>query len=170
VLGPLRLDVLGFGAAAIGVTFLVSAGLEAALSPVLGRISDRRGPASVVVVAVIASAAVSLLLPWPDRAWLLAVFVVAGGLAYGAFWVPAMAILSRGAEDTGLDQSFAFALMNLAWAAGQGFGSLAGGAVGDRLGDAVPYTACALLSLATLVALRRSRLASAPGRPRSQTV
>ena len=81
-----------------------------------------------------------------------------------------MAILSRGAEDTGLDQSFAFALMNLAWAAGQGFGSLAGGTVGDRLGDAVPYSACALLSLVTLVALRRSRLASATGRPRSQTV
>ena len=166
VLGPLRLDVLGWGAAAIGVTFLVSAGLEAALSPVLGRISDRRGPRSVIVVAIAAAATVSLLLPLPDRAWLLAVLVVGGGLAYGAFWVPAMAILSRGAEQSGLEQSFAFALMNLAWAAGQGFGSLAGGALGDRVGDAVPYAGCAVLCLATLVAVQRSRPAAA-GAPQS---
>jgi MFS family permease len=169
VLGPLRLDVLGWTAAAIGVTFLVSAGLEAALSPVLGRIADRRGPTSVVAVAIAAAATVSVLLPLPDTAWLLALFVVAGGMAYGAFWVPAMAILSRGAEETGLDQSFAFALMNLAWAAGQGFGSLAGGALGDSVGDAVPYLGCAVLCLATLVAVQRSRSAAA-GQPRSQSV
>lgn len=168
VLGPLRLDVLGWSAAAIGVTFLVSAGLEAALSPLLGRVADRRGPASVVAVAIVAAATVSVLLPLPDVAWLFAVFVVAAGLAYGAFWVPAMAILSRGAETTGLDQSFAFALMNLAWAAGQGFGSLAGGAVAERAGDAVPYAACAVLCLATLVAVQRSRAAA--GQPRSQSV
>ena len=42
------------------------------------------------------AAAVSILLPLPDTAWLLAVLVVAAGMAYGAFWVPAMAILSRG--------------------------------------------------------------------------
>ena len=169
VLGPLRLDVLGWTAAAIGVTFLVSAGFEAALSPVLGRIADRRGPTSVVAVAIAAAAAVSLLLPLPDTAWLLAALVVAGGLAYGAFWVPAMAILSRGAEETGLDQSFAFALMNLAWAAGQGFGSLAGGALGDSVGDAVPYVGCAALCLATLVGVQRSG-SVAPGHPRSQSV
>jgi MFS family permease len=169
VLGPLRLDVLGWGAAAIGVTFLVSAGLEAALSPALGRISDRRGPTSVLVVAIAAAATVSVLLPLPETAWLLAGLVVAGGLAYGAFWVPALAVLSRGAEDTGLDQSFAFALMNLAWAAGQGFGSLAGGALGDRVGDGVPYGGCAVLCVVTLLAMQRTRSA-ATGEPRSQSV
>lgn len=169
VLGPLRLDVLGWTAAAIGATFLVSAGLEAALSPVLGRVADRRGPTPVVAVAIVAAAAVSAVLPLPDTAWLLAVCIVAGGMAYGAFWVPAMAILSRGAEETGLEQSFAFALMNLAWAAGQGFGSLAGGALADRVGDAVPYLGCAVLCLATLVAVQRSRSA-ATGQPRSQSV
>jgi MFS family permease len=168
VLAPLRLDALGWGAAAIGATFLVSAGLEAALSPLLGRASDRRGPASVVVFAIVAAAVVSLLLPLPDVAWLLAVLIVAAGLAFGAFWVPAMAILSRGAEETGLDQSFAFALMNLAWAAGQGFGSLAGGAVAERAGDGVPYAACAALCLATFVLVLRGRAAPA-GQPRSQS-
>jgi MFS family permease len=154
VLGPLRLDALGFGAAAIGATFLVAAGGEAVLSPFVGRLSDRRGPGPVVVAAVAASAAVSLLLPWPENGWLLAALVVVAGLAYGGFWVPAMATLSRGAESTGLDQSFAFALMNLAWAAGQGVGSFAGGGLAERVGgDVVPYAGAATLCLLTLVAL-----------------
>ena len=34
-------------------------------------------------------------------------------------WAPAMAMLSDGAERVGLEQGFAFALMNLAWATGQ---------------------------------------------------
>jgi MFS family permease len=151
VLAPLRLDELGFGAAAIGAAFLVSAGVEALLSPLLGRLSDRRGAAHVVRFAVLASALVSLALPWAREAWLLAPLVVVAGLAYGAFWVPAMATLSYGAEQSGLDQSFAFALMNLAWAAGQGLGSLLGGAVGERAGDVVPYAGGAALCGLTLV-------------------
>src|SRR6266705_1698923 len=43
VLAPLRLSDLGWGAAAVGATYLVSAAFEAAWSPVLGRISDRHG-------------------------------------------------------------------------------------------------------------------------------
>jgi predicted MFS family arabinose efflux permease len=43
VLGPLRLDELGLGAAAIGATWLCAALLEAGVSPVVGRVSDRRG-------------------------------------------------------------------------------------------------------------------------------
>jgi MFS family permease len=167
VLGPLRLDVLGVGAAAIGATFLVSAGLEAVLSPVLGRLTDRRGTTPVLVAASIASAAVSLLLPWPDRAWVLAALVVCAAMAYGAFWVPAMALLSQGAERSGLEQSIAFALMNLAWAAGQGLGSLSSGALGEQVGDALPYTIGAVLCLTTLVVLS-ARARTAPEQPRSQ--
>jgi MFS family permease len=43
VLGPLRLDDLGAGGTAIGATFLVAAAVEAAVNPVVGRLSDRRG-------------------------------------------------------------------------------------------------------------------------------
>ena len=45
VLGPLRLDELGAGAAAIGATWLIAAGLEAIVSPAAGHFSDRRGRA-----------------------------------------------------------------------------------------------------------------------------
>ena len=43
VLGPLRLDDLGASGAAIGVVFLLTAAVEAVLSPLAGRLSDRRG-------------------------------------------------------------------------------------------------------------------------------
>src|SRR5215213_532021 len=43
VLAPLRMDQLGAGAVAIAACFLVAAGLEAVVTPVIGRISDRRG-------------------------------------------------------------------------------------------------------------------------------
>jgi predicted MFS family arabinose efflux permease len=151
VLAPLRLDHLGWGATAIGATFLVSAGFEAGLSPVFGRLFDRLGPA-IVPPAIAGSAMVTALLPLPPWAWLVALLVVAAGIVYGMFWVPAMASLSHGAEASGLDQSFSFALMNLAWAAGQTVGSTAGGAAGNAFGDVVPYWSAALLCLATLAA------------------
>src|ERR671923_712086 len=45
VLAPLRLDELGASGAAIGAVFLITAGVEAALSPVAGRGSPPRGGA-----------------------------------------------------------------------------------------------------------------------------
>ena len=43
VLAPLRLDDLGVGAAAIGAAWIAAALLETGVSPIVGRISDRRG-------------------------------------------------------------------------------------------------------------------------------
>jgi MFS family permease len=160
VLAPLRLDRLGFGAAAIGGAFLLSAGIEAVLSPALGRLSDRHGPVPLARAALVGSALVSVALPWPRNAWLLAVLVVAAGAAYGSFWVPGMALLAGGADRTGLDQGFAFALFNLAWASGESVGAFAGGGAGESLGDAVPYTAAAALCLLTLFAAGLTRAAA----------
>jgi MFS family permease len=94
VLAPLRLADLGWGAVAIGATYLTSAGLEAVASPLVGRISDRRGRFLPLRVALLASAVVCLLLPWPDRAWLLAILVVCAGVAFGIFWTPAMSMVT----------------------------------------------------------------------------
>ena len=43
VLAPLRLDDLGVGAAVIGAAWLGASLLEAGVSPLVGRVSDRRG-------------------------------------------------------------------------------------------------------------------------------
>ena len=43
VLVPLRMDALGASGVAVGVAFFASAGVEALISPSMGRLSDRRG-------------------------------------------------------------------------------------------------------------------------------
>ena len=160
VLAPLRLHALGVGALGISVAYLLSAGAESAVSPVVGRLADRHGSRSLVRVAALASAAVTLVPPLLDDRYALGAIVVLAGLAYGVFWIPAMTSLLEGAESLGLDASFAFALTNLAWAAGQGVGSLGGGALGSVAGDLVPYWAAAALCLVTVRAAGLTRAGS----------
>jgi len=162
VLAPLRLSHLGWGAAAVGATFLVSAAVEAVWAPVLGRASDRYGRFAPLRAALLASAVMSLLLPWPERPWVFALAIVASGFAFGSFWTPAMSMITDEAESLGLDYGYAFALVNLAWAPGQAGGSSIGGAVASATSDAVPYIALALLCLATFVALVRYSETPAP--------
>ena len=57
VLGPLRIHALGGTASLIGATFLVSAGAEIIISPLSGRLSDRRGRLFPIRIALIASTA-----------------------------------------------------------------------------------------------------------------
>jgi MFS family permease len=155
VLAPLRLAALGFGAAAIGATWLVAAALESANNVLLGRIADRRGPLAPIRAGLAASAVVGALLPWPGNRLALAALVVCAGLAFGMFYTPGMALLTHAAEEQGLDYGYAFALVNLAWAPGQTAGSAVGGALAEATADAVPYLALAAVCLLTLGALWR---------------
>jgi MFS family permease len=155
VLGPLRLHRLGASAAAIGATFLMAAGIEAAITPAIGRLSDRRGRLLPLRLGLATTAGLLFCFSLPRDVLLLAVVVVAIAAALGAFWAPAMAMLSDAAERQRLDQGLAAALMSLAWAAGQIVGSGAGGAVAKAAGDALPMTMAAALCLGTLVAYSR---------------
>jgi MFS family permease len=158
VLGPLRLHRLGAVAAAIGATFLVSAGIEALISPAVGKLSDRRGRIVPMQFGLVVTSALLACFTLPDSPFLLAVLIIAIGAALGAFWAPAMAMLSDAAEAHGLDQGLAAALINLAWAGGQIIGSGAGGALAKAAGDALPMVIAAGLCATTLAALAASRL------------
>lgn len=150
VLGPLRLGQLGAGAAGIGATFLIAAGVEAAMSPAAGHLSDRRGR-MLPLRAGLAGAAVALLFfTLPQTAPLLAVVIVLETVALGTFWAPAMAMLSDAADSYGLSQGYALALINLAWAAGQIAGAGGGGALAKATGDLAPFAVCAVLCAVTL--------------------
>lgn len=157
VLAPLRLSALGFGAVAIGAVFLCSAALEAVNNVALGHLSDRRGPFLPLVLGLLASVPVALLLPWPRHAWLLAVLVVCGGLAFGTFFTPGMTLLTNLAEAHGLEYGYASALVNLAWAPGQTLGAAGGGALAHATKDAVPYLTLAAICALTLAVAWRSR-------------
>jgi MFS family permease len=157
VLAPLRLDALGAGATAIAATFLVAAALEAVQSPVTGRLSDRRGRLLPSLAGLAAAGVMVALLPWPDAAWLLVALVVVAAPCIGLLWSPSMAMVSDGAEDRGVDQGYAVALLNLAWASGQTAGAAGGARLGQAFGDTLPYLTLAGLCALTLLALTRPR-------------
>ena len=154
VVAPLRLDELGWGALGISAAFFVSAGVEAALNPFLGRWSDRYGRLAPVRAGLFACIAVSVVLPWVDVRWPALLLVIAAGIAYGLFWVPGTALLSDGAETAGLDQGFGFALLNVAWAPANVVGATLGGVLAETVGDAGAYLLAASLCLATLAAMQ----------------
>jgi MFS family permease len=160
VLVPLRMDDLGAAGTGIGAVFLVAAGVEAVISPIAGRFSDRAGRLAPIRLGLVAAAVMAVVLPVPGTAVLLGLTVVLAIAALAVFWAPAMAMLSDAAEETGLDQALAFSISNLAWAAGHMIGAGAGGTIADATGDAVPYAglglACALTFVGLSVGRRRA--------------
>jgi MFS family permease len=154
VLAPLRLSRLGASALLIGATFLTSAALEAGLSPLAGRLSDRRGELVPVRLSLAAAVALSLLAPVAQPAGLLMALLIVGMPAFGTLFAPAMALLSSGAQRLDLNQGLAFGLGNLAWATGQAVAAAASGAIAQATSDIVPYGLLAGACLATLIALR----------------
>jgi MFS family permease len=160
VLGPLRLDDLGAGGVAVGATFLVAAGVEATVSPIVGRVSDRRGRLAPIRFGLALAPLLLCLFTVPHRAVAVAALIVATTAALGTFWAPAMAMLSDAAEHSGLRQGLAFGLVNLAWAAGMVVGSGGGGALAKATTDAVPAALVAAAAAATLIALTRRRQVS----------
>ncbi len=150
VLVPLRLDVLGWGAVAVGAVFLVGAVFEAGVHPLLGRWTDRSGYRGPVLVGLLASVGILLLLPWVSNPWLLGLLVV---LAIGAFnspLTPGTALFSRGTEMAGMDQAASFAVTNFAWASGYAVGAPLGGALADLSGDAFAYLSLAVVCVITI--------------------
>jgi predicted MFS family arabinose efflux permease len=158
VLGPLKLDEFGASAAAIGTVWLLAAGLEALVSPIAGRISDRRGRLAPLLVGLVGGAITMAILPWPGTALGLAIVIVVGSPVIGLLWAPAMAMLSDGAEHVGLEQGLAFGLMNLTWATGQALGDVGGARLGEAAGDEVAYLLLSAVCVATFVLLRASSI------------
>jgi MFS family permease len=154
VLAPLRLSRLGVSAPLIGLTFLLSAAIESGLSPLTGRVSDRRGALVPVRISLAAAIVVSLLAPVVAPAAVLMTLLIIGMPAFGTLFTPSMSMTSGGAHRVDLNQGLAFGLSNLAWAAGQGIASAGGGAIAQATSDFVPYALLAATCLATLLATR----------------
>jgi MFS family permease len=155
VLVPLELDVHGWSAAAIAAVFIGSAAIEMFVAPLLGRVSDRRGRLLPVRAALVGALCVTAGLAVVDNPAAIVVLVVAAAIAFGAFWAPAMALLSDGAERIGLAQGLGFGLMNAAWGAGNAVGPSLGGSLADAAGDALPFAFMAVICALTLTVLTR---------------
>jgi MFS family permease len=95
-------------------------------------------------------------------------FAVAGSLATviaallltslgsGFCFAPAMTLISDAAEASGLHQGYAVGVTNMAWAAAQVLGGVAGAAVAGATGDAAPSIAIAVLIVLTILYAFRS--------------
>jgi len=157
VLVPRRLDDLGVAGATIGLVFLLSAAVEAVVSPIAGRFSDRAGRLAPIRTGLTGAVIMAIVLPIPRTAVLVGLCVMLTFVALASFWAPGMAMLSDAAEDAGLDMALAFAVSNLAWALGHVFGAGFGGALADATSDTVPYSVLAVLCATTLAGLTLNR-------------
>jgi MFS family permease len=164
VLAPLHLAAAGWGAAAIGATWLVGAALEASESPLIGRLSDRKGAMSPARLALLASVPASLALATEAGLIIYAPLVVLAGLSYGALFTPSFSLVSEGAESAGLAQGMAFGLMNAAWATGAMIGPAAAGSIAGATGDSIPFVLAAVGCVVALIFLRPSSALRAPVR------
>jgi MFS family permease len=156
VLVPLELSRLGWGAAAVGAVFFVSAAFEAIVHPLLGRWTDRAGYLRPVVAGLLVTVGILLALPWAGNPWLLGLLVLLASGAFNATLVPGTALFSRGTEKAGTDQALAFGVTNFAWASGYAVGAPLGGTLADLGGDALSYLSLTVFCLLTLVLLRKT--------------
>jgi MFS family permease len=133
-------------------------------APVVGRISDRRGPFAPVRVSLVLGALVSLGLAAGSRPLLYVPLIVIASFAYGILFTPAFALIANGAEAASLPQSVAFGVMNAAWALGAVTGPAAGGAIAGATGDWIPFLLAACACIAALIAVRPRAEESLPVR------
>jgi MFS family permease len=151
VLVPLRIDSLGGGHGLIAAGFIAGAGLEAVLSPVAGRLSDRVGRRSPYVIGLticalsMATIAVAMALGTVLAALILS------SLGAGICFAPAMTLISDVADASSLHQGYAAGLSNMAWASGQVLGGIGGGVVANLTGYAAPSIGIAVLLMVTVV-------------------
>ena len=154
VLAPLHLSSAGWGAAAIGAVWLVGAALETVEAPLVGRLTDRRGPLVPVRAALALGFVVSLGLAADARPLFYVPLIVVAATTYGVLFTPAFALIADGAEEVDLAQGVAFGLMSAAWAVGAVAGPSAGGAIAGATGDWIPFLLGATLCAVGLVAVR----------------
>ena len=156
-LAPLQLADFGWGAAAIAGVWIVGAAFETALSPLAGRMIDRRGALVPVQAALLVGVAVSVGLAATPQPWFYVPLLIVASGAYGVLFTPAFALIAEGAELSSLPQGMAFGVMNAAWASGALIGPAVGGAVAAATGDIVPFLVSAALCAAALAAVQRAR-------------
>ena len=150
VLVPLQIDDLGGGHVLIAGGFIAGAALEAVLAPIAGRYSDRVGRRTPFMVGLSICAVAMAAVALGQSLGVVMTGLILTSLGGGICFTPALTMLSEMAESSRLHQGFAAGLSNMAWAAGQVVGGLAGGGVASVAGNAAPSLAIIALLLGTV--------------------
>jgi MFS family permease len=150
VLVPLRIAELGGGHALIAGSFIAGAALEAALAPLAGRYSDRVGRRAPFVIGLAICAVAMAAIAVAQGLGVVLTGLILTSLGGGICFTPVLTMLSEIAESSRLHQGYSAGLSNMAWAAGQVVGGVAGGAAASLAGNAVPSFAIVILLLGTI--------------------
>ena len=165
---PLRLSRFGAAGWEIGATFVLAAALSTALSPLTGRVVDRRGPHATIAVGLAVGAPLLALLALPrSPPALAALTVLALGAPLTAYTIPAVSLMTASAERAGVALIVVTTLVNLAYAVGETIGAPAAAGLSQATGDAGPLLLVAGLMLATLHPALRAARRGTPARSRS---
>jgi MFS family permease len=158
VLLPLRLSHFGASGVVIGATFLAAAALSSVLSPIVGRVSDRRGARLLLVTGLTASAILVSTLVLPRTAAVLApLSVIALGGPLAAYMIPSVSMMTLSAEAAGVALVVVTTLGNLAYAVGETIGAPVAAGLSQATSDAVPLLVLTVLMLVTLWPVSRIR-------------
>lgn len=161
VLVPLRLSELGSSAELIGLIFFLAGTLEAVISPLIGRLSDRIGVLKIIRTGMFLAGALMISLYFPTSVIVLAFALILCSGAIGILWVPAGKLVSLAAERLGVDQGWAFAFQNSTWSLSIGAGATVGGALAAIGGDLLAYGAAGALCVFVGAAMLGRRPAAA---------
>lgn len=151
VLVPLQIADFGGGHAMIAGGFIAGAAMEAALAPIVGRYSDRAGRRAPFLIGLSICAVAMAGIAVAGSLGVVMGGLILTSLGGGICFTPALTLLSEIAEESSLHQGFAAGLSNMAWAAGQVIGGLAGGGTASVTGNAAPSFAIVGLLLGTVV-------------------
>ena len=151
VLLPLRVNALGGGHALIAIGFIGGAAIESVLAPVAGRLSDSVGRRAPYVLGMLICAAGMVAFAFAGSLATVIGSLLLTSLGSGLCFAPAMTLISDSAEDVGLHQGYAVGVTNMAWAAAQVFGGVAGAAVAGVTGDSAPSIAIAVILVLTIL-------------------
>ncbi len=161
VLAPLRLSELGSSAALIGLIFFLAGAVEAIVSPVVGKLTDRIGVLLIVRSGMFTGGTLLISLYFPTTVLALALALVLCSAAIGMLWVPAGKLVSLAAEQIGVDQGWAFAFQNGTWSLALGAGATVGGALAALGGDLLAYGAVGAVCIVVGVVMFGRRPAAA---------
>jgi MFS family permease len=161
---PLRLSRFGASATTVGATFIVASVITMLLSPVVGRLTDRRGAKLVVIVGLGLTAVLLALVPAPRAALPLAVLAAAAlGGPVTASTIGAMSLLTDEVQRLGIAMAVSTSLFNVAWGLGEAVSAPASGSLARVTSDIVPLLVLAFARLLTLVYYYRADRAAIHG-------
>lgn len=152
---PVRLDGLGFSAAAIGLVFVAAAVLNMLLSPLVGWWADRRGRWIPLRTGTLVVAVGAVLLPVVDQPALVVALTIATGVGTMLQMGPTLAMLADRCEALQLPYEIAFSGQTMGWAVGYLTGALGAGVIAGATSPGVPLALVAVLGLATAAVLAR---------------